>query len=206
MICPVRGTAKLVLVSVLLAVPGVLATGCGSERGEAPDLKALGPGGDLVAFTSRREEASFRHPESWAVSNGTSPQVAQLATGGALVSVYAYPRDDLGSDDGSVEAARDRLIESLRERAPGFLVQRTRIGEIDGSPSVEIRGRGTIEGRQVESRSTHVYKEAVEWVIDAYARPSQFEEANRIAFGPLLSSIELSETVETEEFDSGLGG
>jgi hypothetical protein len=45
----------------------------------------------------------------------------------------------------------------------------------------------------VKTRSVHVYKREVEWVIDAYARPGQFEEANRIAFGLLLATIDLSE-------------
>ena len=165
---------------------------CGNERGQPPDLDRLGRPGPTEEFVA--SGVRFRHPRSWVAQVANPPQYAQLASGGALAAVYAYPRSDLGGDPTSVEAARRRVVESLHRRAPGFLVERTRIVEVDGAPAVEVRGRGKVAGERVESRSVHVYKPAVEWVIDAYARPAQFAEANRIAFGPMLASIELSDT------------
>ena len=163
---------------------------CGNERGQPPDLDRLGPSGPTEEFVSGA--VRFRHPSSWLAQGANPPQYAQLASGGALAAVYAYPRSDLGTNPASVEASRRRVIESLHRRAPGFLVDRTRVTEVDGSPAVEVRGRGKVAGERVETRSVHVYKPAVEWVIDAYARPAQFAEANRVAFGPMLASIKLS--------------
>lgn len=172
------------------AVATLSLAACGNERGQPPDLDRLGRPGATEEFVS--SAVRFRHPSSWLAQATDPPQYAQLASGGALAAVYAYPRSDLGTDPASVAAARRRVVESLHRRAPGFLVERTRVVEVDGSPAVEVRGRGKVAGEQVESRSVHIYKPAVEWVIDAYARPAQFAEANRVAFDPMLASIELS--------------
>ena len=167
--------------------------GCGDDDSTG-DLTRIG-GGPLVEFKSPNEEVILRHPRGWVARTGLSPLVAQVATGGAQVSIFAYPRTDNPETEGEVEEARDKLIRSLGERAPGFLVLRTRIGEVDGSPSVEIRGRGVVAGKPVETRSVHVYKDEVEWVVDAIARPSQFDRANRVGFSPVIGSLQLSDSV-----------
>jgi hypothetical protein len=176
------------------AAATLIAAGCGNDRGEPPDLDRLGAARPTTEF-ERAGAVSFRHPRSWSAREGEPPQYASLASGGALAAIYGYPRSDLGLDPASIEASRQRLIASLREREPGFLLERTEVTEVDGSPAVEIRGRGAVGGRPVETRSIHVYKPEVEWVIDAYAQPAKFDRANRIAFGPLLASVELSDAV-----------
>jgi hypothetical protein len=187
----------------LLAVLALGAVGCGNERAEPPNLNALGEPGRTATFTSSEGTVSFRHPRTWLAAEGPPPAVAQLTSGGAVATVYVYPRDDLATDPASVLASRERVIDSLRRRAPGFLVLRTSIGEIDGSPALEVRGRGTVGGRPVETRSVHVYKPRVEYVIDAFARPAQFADANRIAFEPLLRSLRLAGSVEGTRAGSG---
>ena len=175
-----------------IAATALLAAGCGNERGTPLDLDALGKAGTTKEFVNPGV-VRFRHPATWFVAGATPPRYAQLSSGGALASVYAYPRTDLGTDPASVEAARARLIKSLEGRDPGFLVESARITEVDGSPAVEIRGRGAIAGELVRTRSVHVYRPGVEWLIDAYARPAQFPEADRVAFEPMLTSIKLGE-------------
>ena len=179
-------------VAAAFAAALLLGAGCGNERGTPPDFDALGKPGATAEYVSPGV-VRFRYPVTWFAAGATPPRYAQLSSGGALASVYAYPRTDLGTDPPSVEAARERLIKSLERRDPGFLVEGSKITEIDGSPAVEIRGRGTIAGEPVKIRSVHVYRPGVEWLIDAYARPRQFAEANRTAFEPMLASIKLSE-------------
>jgi len=186
----VRPRASTLLV---IAATALLAAGCGNERGTPPDLDQLGKPGATEEFESPGA-LSFRHPRTWIALGANPPQYASLSSGGALVAIYAYPRTDLGTDPASVEASRRRLIQSLHERDPGFLIERTELTTLDAAPAVEIRGRGTIAGHPVETRTIHVYKPGVEWVIDAYARPRQFDEANRVAFGLLLATIDLSDS------------
>ena len=175
----------------MLAAAGV--GGCGRDD-PSEGLTRIG-GGPLVEFESPDGEVVLQHPRRWLARSGTSPLVVQVATGGAQVSIFAYPRTDNPETESEVEEARDKLIRSLGERAPGFLILNTRIGEVDGAPSVEIRGRGLVAGKPVETRSVHVYKDEVEWVVDAFARPSQFERANEIGFGPMIASLQLSDRV-----------
>ena len=184
-------TRRLCLLALTLALVGV--SGCGSDD-PTEGLTRLG-GGPLVEFKSFNDEVILQHPRGWVARSGLSPLVAQVTTGGAQISIFAYPRTDNPESEGEVEEARDKLIRSLGERAPGFLVLRSRIGEVDGSPSVEIRGRGLVAGKPVETRSVHVYKDEVEWVIDAFARPSQFDRANEIGFTPVIASLQLSDSV-----------
>jgi hypothetical protein len=175
---------------LLAAASALLFVACGNERAATPDLDRLGRPGPTDEFVNPGA-VSFRHPRSWDALAATPPQYATLASGGALAAVYAYPRTDLGTDPASVDASRRRLIQSLRRRDPGFLIERTEITEVDGAPAVELRGRGTVAGKPVETRALHVYKPAVEWVIDTYARPGLFAQADRIAFRLLLETIEL---------------
>ena len=181
-----------VRVLVAIAAAALFGAGCGNERGTPPDLDALGKAGPTTEYVNPGV-LRFRYPVTWFAAGATPPRYAQLSSGGALASVYAYPRTDLGTDAASVAAARGRLIKSLERRDPGFLVASTKTTEVDGSPAVEIRGSGTIAGEPVKIRSVHVYRPGVEWLIDAYARPAQFAEANRVAFAPMLASIKLSE-------------
>jgi hypothetical protein len=177
---------------VLLAALLVAGAGCGNDRGDPPSLEAIGGGGGYQRFTSAEGTVSFRHPASWVASDAAEPQVAQLTTGGALAAIYAYPRSDLGTDPASVEAQRERLLSSLRLRAPGFLVLDSEVTKVAGAPAVEIRGRGTVAGKPVETRAVHVFEEGVEYVVDAYSRPNGFARANRVGFGPLLASLEVA--------------
>ena len=181
----------------------VALAGCGSDD-PAAGLTRLG-GGPLVEFKSFNGEVVLQHPRGWVARSGLSPLVAQVTTGGAQISIFAYPRTDNPETGAEVGEARDKLIRSLGERAPGFLVLRSRIGEIDGSPSVEIRGRGLVAGKPVETRSVHVYKDEVEWVIDAFARPAQFDRANEIGFTPVIGSLQLSDSVVPDP-EPGEGG
>ena len=105
---------------LLAALVAVAAAGCGNERAEPPNLSALGKAGPTVAFSTAGGDVSCRHPRSWIAVPGEPPAIAQLTSGGAAATVYAYPRDDLGTDPASVQAARERVLESLRRRAPRF--------------------------------------------------------------------------------------
>jgi hypothetical protein len=165
--------------------------GCGNERSQPIGLAQLGPPVSLVNFTSPSGDVSFGRPSSWTVSTGNPPVVAQISSGSAVATVYAYPRTDLPQSSAGAEASRQRLLSSLQERAPSFEVQSSRVLEIDGAAAVEIVGRGRIAGHRVRTKSVHVYKGAAEYVIDAYARPRFFHRAETDAFDPLLATIHL---------------
>ncbi len=165
--------------------------GCGNERNQATGLSQLGPPVSLVNFTTPNGDVSFGHPSTWSVLGGTLPKLAQVSSGTAVATVYAYPRTDLSQTRTGVEASRRRLIASLHRRAPSFEVEDSRIRKVDGAIAVQIDGKGRIAGHEVRTRSVHVYKGAAEYVIDAYAKPKTFHAAETEAFEPMLATMRL---------------
>ncbi|MCA1690147.1 MAG: hypothetical protein LC720_06850 [Actinobacteria bacterium] len=58
--------------------------------------------------------------------------------------------------------------------------------------AVQLRGLETIDGQRREVRSTHLYADGAEVVIDAYAPPDQFRTVDRGVFHPLLRGLRLA--------------
>jgi hypothetical protein len=180
---------RLAWLAVLaLALAGA---GCGNDQIQPTGLSKLGEPISLINFTSSNGDVSFGHPSTWSVLGGTLPKVAQLSSGTAVATVFAYPRTDLPEDRAGAEASRGRLIASLKERDPSFDVEASRIRKVDGAVAVEIDGTGRIAGQRVRTKSIHVYKGAAEYVIDAYAKPETFKDADTEAFEPMLATIRL---------------
>ena len=177
--------------------------GCGNERGRPAGLARPGKPAELINYSSASGDVSFGHPSTWTVVEGRLPEVARLASGSAVATIYAYPRTDLPEGPVGAENSRRRLLESLHRRAPSFQVESSRTTEIDDAPAVEILGRGRIAGEAVKTRSVHVYKGAAEYVIDAYARPAAFGRADRNAFRPLLATVRLGGRAEASEATNG---
>ena len=163
--------------------------GCGNERKQPTGFSQLGEPLSLINFTAANGDVSFGHPSTWSVLNGTAPKVAQIASGTAVASVFAYPRTDLPQDRAGAEASRERLIASLKERDPSFDVEASRVRRVDGAVAVEIDGTGKIAGHRVRTKSVHVYKGAAEYVVDAYASPKAFKAADTEAFEPMLATL-----------------
>ena len=165
--------------------------GCGNERNRPSGLGQLGEPISLVNFTSPTGDVSFGRPSTWSVLAGTLPKVAQISSGHAVATVFAYPRTDLPQDTAGAEVSRRRLLASLRRRAPSFDVRESKVRKVDGAVAVEIEGSGRIAGHRVRTKSVHVYKGAAEYVIDAYAQPGVFRRAETEAFDPMLATMRL---------------
>jgi hypothetical protein len=176
-----------------LAIPAlaVACGGCGNARNEPSGLAQLGPQVSLVNFVAPSGDVTFGRPSTWSVTGGTLPKVAQISSGEAVATVFAYPRTDLPDDVAGVEVSRQRLLVSLHHRDPSFEVDSSRVRKVDGAEAVEIIGSGRVAGQEVKTKSVHVYKGAAEYVIDAYARPKYFRRAETEAFNPLLATIKL---------------
>ena len=183
-----RVGAILPALSAALALAPV---GCGNARQHPPPLGRIGPPGPFVAYANTHDGVSFGHPQSWIAVSGRAPLVVKLEQGSALVAIYRYPRTDLPLGPAGVEHSRRRLLGSLARRAPSFRVESSDVTAIDSAPAVEIRGSGRIGRQRVRSLSVHVYKSKAEFVIDAYAAPRVFDRAERVAFDPLLDSLQL---------------
>jgi hypothetical protein len=165
--------------------------GCGNTRSRPVGLSQVASTTSLVNLAVLGGDVSFGRPATWLATIGTLPEAAQVSSGDAVVTVYAYPRTDLPLDEAGAAASRQRLVASLRARDPSFEVDGSRLRKVDGAPAVEIVGRGRIAGHPVKTESLHVYKGAAEYVIDAYAPPGRFRRMREQALRPMLATIHL---------------
>lgn len=184
---------RLPALLALLAV-GLLANGCGNARAPAPDADT--PGSPL-SFSKREVDdagLALKVPNGWRVAEGAPPQVIASATGTAVLTVWRYPRiEPLPGSDDELRAALDNLTDAARARDPDLRVRDAEVTRIDDRPAVEIVAEGTIAGRRRVLHSVHVYAFASEYVIDAYARPRDFQRVDEDVFEEVLDSIRLSE-------------
>lgn len=180
--------------AVLATISALALAGCGNDETEPPDTATPGP--NLGEQTADYPEAgiSFEAPNGWNLDGGEAPLVATVATGQATIAIWRYPRDEaLPKTKAELEAAKDALLEAASNRDPTFEEIKSAATEIAGEPAVQIRARETIAGQPRVVRSTHIYAQGAEFVIDAYAAADDFRRVDADVFRPLLRSVEISE-------------
>jgi hypothetical protein len=87
--------------------------------------------------------------------------------------------------------ARLELISAVRERDPKIVIRSSRVVEINGVKGIELVAVETVGTAKRKVRSTHLYANGLEVVVDAMAPPSQFARADRAAFVPLTRSVHM---------------
>jgi hypothetical protein len=181
-----RRPACLALTAAALAA---LAAGCGSDSpSQANTTAAPVPGGDYP-----RQGISFTAPTGWTVGRGTGRLVATAQAGQATVAVWRYPRKEkLPKSKAELQAARDALLKASRKRDVTFEQIKTAPTTIAGKPAVQIRARQHIAGQPRTVRSTHIYANGAEIVIDAYADADSFRKTDADVFRPLLRSLRVT--------------
>lgn len=187
-----RQYAGGVRLAVLAAVASLAAAGCGAERTPTPDvLTPKAPRGERTVVL---EDAGvrFRAPRNWDGLDPAPPLEGGVRSKSAVVAIWRYPRvEPLPAGRGELARAQERLVELVKERDPTFTVRTSAVTEVDEARAIELLGRQTIAGLRYDVRSTHVFTDGVEVVVDAYAPPEFFFEMDTTVFLPLLDSLTL---------------
>jgi hypothetical protein len=179
----VRRAALAVLATALLA-------GCGNSRTPVPDVRHADPpnGGRPVTLKGVR----FTAPANWADLPAEGPRIGGIRSNTATFAVWRYPRTEpLPATTRALEDARDRLVERVRQRDATFELRKARLTRRGGARAVELVGRSTIAGLKFGVRSTHVFKDGAEVVVDAYAPPEDFARVDRTVFVPVLGTLKV---------------
>ena len=175
------------------AVALVVLAGCGNDETPAPNTTTPGPRLGSNEATFPQAGIAFDAPAGWSLDKGTPPLIATVATGQATIAVWRYPRsEELPASQDELKAARDALLDAAKQRDPTFTEIKSAPAKIAGEPAVQFRARETIQGQPRTVRSTHVYFEGAEIVIDAFAGPDDFRRVDAEVFRPLLKSLKLS--------------
>jgi hypothetical protein len=178
------------LLALTAAGLAALVAGCG---GSSDPAAPSGPPSAKVTGAFPADGIRFTPPTGWALAAGNGPLVATAQAGEATLAVWRYPRaETLPSSKSDLKAARDALVEAEAQRDTTFQVIKTAPTEIAGQPAVQIRARQTIAGQPRTVRSTHIYAEGAEIVIDAYADADSFRQIDATVFRPLLHSLQVS--------------
>jgi hypothetical protein len=163
--------------------------GCGTKPLSAPDPLAIREPGRPVELRDPRTGLRFEAPRNWVKRIRQNPGIFRIASGGADVSGWAYPRTEkLPATDAELASARDGLVALAKQRNRSFTLAQSRITTIQGSPAIELRGTQKILGKEITTRSLHIFR-AGEYVIEALAPAKDFKLTNDRVLEPLLRSL-----------------
>jgi hypothetical protein len=136
---------------------------------------------------------SLTHPANWRPHRQEDPEVFELISGEAVVSAWAYPREEpLPQTDAELEGAKDRLVDAIKGRDPSYRIRDAVVTEVAGAPAIDISGEQVLSKRDLRTRSVHVFQGEIEYVFEAIAPPVDYELVDRQVFTPLLESLELT--------------
>lgn len=180
-------------VATTLAALSLLTSACGNERQTPDNVSTVAPPSAPEAIKDAESGVAYDAPGGWQRTDGEPPLIATLQTGRAVIAIWRYPRSEpLPSSRKQLEAALDALLAAAKARDGTFREIRSAVTEVGGKPAVQIRGTETIEGRARTVRSTHVYAEGAEVVVDAIAPGQEFRRVDAQIFRPLLRSLKIT--------------
>lgn len=166
--------------------------GCGTQRQLPPDVTTPGPpiGSQPASFPAAG--LSFLAPNGWLRTDGQGTLVTTISTGEATIAIYRYPRTEtLPRTRAELDAALTALVGAAKARDSTFTeIKRGRL-RVDGHPAVQLRGTETVVGRPRMVRSTHVYADGAEIVVDAFAPQADFRRVDAQVFRGVLRSLRI---------------
>jgi hypothetical protein len=146
--------------------------------------------GRTTTLRDPRSGIRFQAPVNWVKRIRTNPGIFRIASGAADVSGWAYPRyEKLPQTNAELETARDALIAEAKKRNATFQLSSSAITRVQGSPAIDLRGKQKILGREIQTRSVHVYRTPGEYVFEALAPASSFKVADQKVLTPLLRTL-----------------
>ena len=189
--------SRAALLLVVVCIP--LLASCGEEPDNPPRIFELRtPHGSRPAEFPEAG-MTFTRPRNWTIRRRELPGVFELVSGEAVVSGWAYARQEpLPDTAAELEGAKNRLIGAIKERDPEFKVKSAVVREVAGAPAIDVRGEQVVSRRRLLTRSVHVFKGNVEYVIEGIAPPADYETAARGVLTPLLGSLELTGEVNED--------
>ncbi|HSD77161.1 MAG TPA: hypothetical protein VLA98_07135 [Solirubrobacteraceae bacterium] len=183
---------RRLLAATSLTAAAVATAGCGAERAATPDTATPQAPGGTVGVRLPADGVAFAAPLAWTRVPGTAPQLTELASGRATVTLWRYPRTEpLPRTAAGLRQAQRDLEAAATARTPSFSATARRATRVAGHPAVELRGTATVDGQPRAIRSIHVYALGAELVVDAVAEPAQARRVDREVVAPLVRSLRL---------------
>ena len=199
---------RLALIAVVLCCSASLLSSCGNSRTPVPNLaqpaqpsafRTLHYSGSSVQQGVRRTwSIQFGAPSNWLVVPRRPPVVTVVSSGNAVVALWRYGRSaptPVGAD--AYGQARRELTRAARRRDPSIQLISAENVQVAGDQGIELDAIEAIGGQRRRVRSTHLWVDGAEVVLDEYAPPAAFHSVDHSVFSPLKQSLRLSVTSPT---------
>jgi hypothetical protein len=165
-------------------------TGCGNDITRPPETRVPDPprGTREVKLDGIR----FTAPFNWPDLQPEGQRIGGIQNKLATVAIWRYPRSEtLPKTRAALKEVRDLLIERVKQRDTTFDLRSSELTRRGGARAIELVGRQTMAGLPYEVRSSHIFHDGAEIVVDAFSPPQYFERLDETVFVPLLDSLEL---------------
>jgi hypothetical protein len=186
-----------ILIAALAIALGLAA--CGSQPLEPnASAPAFSRATRSVSFTSAGITAGL--PRRPPPARLRAPGVFRTSLGAGFLSCFAYRRKEPIPKGGQeLAAARRRLLSEVRKQGRPFQVDASRTLKVAGSDAIEITGTQTISRQRFRTRSLHVFKGHVEYVLELLMPPASYRRTNGVVFEPMLRSLKLTGKVREDQ-------
>lgn len=150
--------------------------------------------GAMVPVVYPNAGVRFAAPEGWKTQPGEQPLVATVRQGESIVAVWRYPRtgEQLPVSHDALQRAKVALVDAIHRRDPSFALDRAKLLHVGPERAVQVLGAGNVSGARRTIRSTHIYAQGAEFVVDEYSPTVIFARVDREVFTPLLLSVKIT--------------
>ena len=178
---------------VSLAAVAAAVAGCGNDPAKPPAVTNPKPAFGWQDFDIPAQGVKFQRPTAWRITPGDAPLLATLSSGLVTISVWRYPRNEpLPKTPEELDVAKDALVAAAKARDPSFKVIKAKGTRAAHEPAVVIIGDETVAGQPRRVRSTHIYSNASEVVVDAFAPKDQYAKVEDPIIRPLVRSFQIT--------------
>jgi hypothetical protein len=176
-----------------LAVAAAAVAGCGNDPSKPPAVGTPKQAFGWVDHDIPTEGVRFQRPSAWRLTPGDPPLLATISSGQVTISVWRYPRNEpLPETTEQLDVARDALLAAAKARDSSFKVIKAKGTRAAHHPAVVIIGDETVAGQPRRVRSTHIYAESSEVVIDAFAPADQYAAVEDPIIRTLVRSFQIT--------------
>ena len=181
------------LVPISLAVV-LAAAGCGNDKTKPPAVTQPSGAFGWITVSMPEHGVSFERPKEWHYTPGKAPLLATLTSGEATIALWRYPRTEpLPETTEQLDVARDALVGAAKERDKTFTASKAKSTRAAHHPAVVIVADETVAGHPRTVRSTHVYGNGGEVVVDAFAPPNVFPMLEDPIFRHVVRSLRVED-------------
>jgi hypothetical protein len=181
----VRRAATALVAALVLA-------GCGNSRTRVPDVRTPDAPQGSRDVRLRAAGIRFKAPVNWPDLPAQGARAGGIQSKTATLAIWRYPRTEpLPSSAAALAEVRGLLVDRIKQRDTTFKVRTQRSLRLAGARAIQVTGSATIAGLPFRVRSTHLFKDGAEVVVDAYAPPRDFARVDATVFRPLLRTLRL---------------